>query len=245
MPPEGRMSKKLLGLTDEIRRMVLEAKPGRLIGQEPELCEKLRCTRAMLRQACRLLEFQGLLVVKRGARGGYFGARPSAESVVATAAIYLEAREISLEEALRATNTFTIAAMKLACECPLNHPGRQHLQDLRCELSQKYPEDMDAIEFASDEGRIDEVIFELVNNDPLELLIKILNRVSINEFGERVFVRQPQRRVHFRQLRFTMIDAILARDTNAAEAAMRELHNCVLDWLPLDPESRTALAAVA
>lgn len=245
MSGDDRLSSRISAIVDRLREIILSTRPGTMIGQEPDLCARLGCTRAMLRQACRLLEFQGLLVVRRGVRGGYFGARPSADTVVETAAIYLEARQTSLEEALRAANTFTIEAVRLASACPRNHPARRHMMELRHELEGKFPEDMDAIEFAADEGRIDEAIFEMVNNDPLELLIKILNRISIHEFGERLFVRQPLRRVQFRNLRFQLIDHILAGHATEAMEVMNQMNARIVEWMPACPADELPRVATA
>lgn len=245
MPDDFSSSPKLSGLAQMLRARILELPEGTMIGQESDLMEGLGCTRAMLRQACRLLEFQGLLTVRRGPKGGYFGARPSPDTVVEAAAIYLEAKSASLEDALRATNTFTAEAMRLACDCPAGHPARRHLSELRDELRTKFPEDMDAIEFAEDDGRIDEVIYEMVSNEPLELFIKILNRMSTHEFGQRIFVRHPERRVHFRKLRFDLIDALLISDANAASEAMAALNRCIVLWMPIDDDAKAAIVRAA
>lgn len=245
MNSDERMSPKLKLLVDKLRNLILETKAGASIGQENDLCAALDCTRAMLRQASRVLEFQGLLTVRRGARGGYYGSRPTAATVVSTAALYFESRKTSLEEVMRATRTFTSEAVRLACECPAGHPARKHLRQVRAELAGKFPEDMDAFEFASDEVQIDEVIFEMVNNAPLELLIMILNRISVQEFGERLFVRQPARRVAWRNLRLQQIDALLRSDTDAAIQSMECLNAWVVKWLNADADIFDSMPSAA
>ena len=230
------MSPRVRGLADKLRSIILATKAGALVGQENQLCIRLACTRSMLRQASRILEFQGLLNVRRGVRGGYYSARPSAEAVVATAALYFETRKTTLEEVMRATMAFTSEAIRLACKCPQDHPARLHLSRVRAELATKFPEDMDAFEFASDEVKVDEVIFEMVNNAPLELLIKILNRISVHEFGERLFVRQPARRIAFRTLRIQQVDALLAADAAGAVDATERLIACVLEWMAYEAD---------
>jgi len=52
---------------------VLAAKEGALIGSEESLIADLGVSRSTLRQAARLLEREGLLRVKRGINGGYYG----------------------------------------------------------------------------------------------------------------------------------------------------------------------------
>lgn len=240
-----RMSPKLRSLVDQLRCLILETKVGLAIGQESELCAKLGCTRAMLRQASRVLEFQGLLAVRRGARGGYYSSRPSAATVVSTAALYFESRQTSLEEVMRATRAFTSEAMRLACECPRHHPARQHLSSVLADLATKYPEDMDAYLFASDEVQIDEVIFEMVSNAPLELLIKILNEISVKEFGKRLFVRQPGRRVAWRELRIQQIKALLASDVVGAVKAVEQLNAWVSEWLKSEADLRHSIPNAA
>lgn len=75
---------------DRLRAIVLAAEQEALIGSEDALIAQLGCSRSTVRQVARLLEREGLLRVKRGINGGYFGTRPDAGTIEATVSAYLQ-----------------------------------------------------------------------------------------------------------------------------------------------------------
>ena len=74
---------------DRLRSIVLQSEEGALIGSEDALIAQLGCSRSTVRQVARLLEREGLLRVRRGINGGYFGARPDAGTIEETVSAYL------------------------------------------------------------------------------------------------------------------------------------------------------------
>lgn len=63
---------------------------GELLGSEDEVIDRLDVSRVTVRQAARLLERDGLLLVKRGKNGGYFSSRPDVEMVETVVCAYLD-----------------------------------------------------------------------------------------------------------------------------------------------------------
>jgi DNA-binding FadR family transcriptional regulator len=75
------------------QRIVAEGlSPGQLIGTEPVLMERASVSRAVLREAVRLLEHHQIARMRRGPGGGLFVFEPSAAAVTDVAAIYLARR---------------------------------------------------------------------------------------------------------------------------------------------------------
>jgi GntR family transcriptional regulator, transcriptional repressor for pyruvate dehydrogenase complex len=70
--------------------MALTFPEGELIGSEDDVIAHLGVSRVTVRQAARLLERDGLLLVKRGKKGGYFSARPGLDMMEAVVCAYLE-----------------------------------------------------------------------------------------------------------------------------------------------------------
>lgn len=70
-----------------IRRNQLE--PGTTLGTEPQLMKLFGVSRAMFRSALRMLEFFGVVTVKRGIEGGLTVSEPNPEPTVQTAVLYL------------------------------------------------------------------------------------------------------------------------------------------------------------
>ena len=65
---------------------------GTLIGSEAELMERYGVSRAVLREAVRLLEHHDIAVMRRGPGGGLFVSEPGLEAVTDAVALYLDRR---------------------------------------------------------------------------------------------------------------------------------------------------------
>lgn len=98
----------------KLRRIVLDVAPGELIGSEDALVERLDCSRSTVRQVARLLEREGLLKVRRGINGGYFGARPDAGTIEAAVSSYLEILDIDSRDVTVVASSLWVEAMRKA-----------------------------------------------------------------------------------------------------------------------------------
>lgn len=98
----------------ELRKIVLELAPGTLLGSEEALIARLGCSRSTVRQVARLLEREGLLKVRRGINGGYFGARPDAGTIEATVSTYLETLDVDSHDATIVASALWVEAMRKA-----------------------------------------------------------------------------------------------------------------------------------
>src|SRR5262245_65248684 len=87
-------------IADEIRRLVVSGKvaDGDWLGHEPELVARFRVSRPSLREALRILEAEGLISVVRGVRGGVIVHAPDHRLAARTAALVLQARNVSLAD---------------------------------------------------------------------------------------------------------------------------------------------------
>jgi DNA-binding FadR family transcriptional regulator len=90
--------------------------PGELVGTEPELIEREGVSRALLREAVRLLEHHQIARMRRGPGGGLFVVAPSANAVTEMAAIYLARRGMKLAELAELRTGIEVAIADLAAE---------------------------------------------------------------------------------------------------------------------------------
>jgi DNA-binding FadR family transcriptional regulator len=74
-------------ITAQVRRQSLEV--GRAIGAEPELITRYGVSRAVFREAVRMLEFFGVVEVRRGKEGGLVVAQRDPSGTVGSALLYL------------------------------------------------------------------------------------------------------------------------------------------------------------
>ena len=90
--------------------------PGDLVGTEPELIEREGVSRALLREAVRLLEYHHIARMRRGPGGGLFVMAPSANAVTETAAIYLARQGMTLAELAELRTGVEVATTDLAAQ---------------------------------------------------------------------------------------------------------------------------------
>ena len=111
----------------ELRKIVLAREPGALIGREDALTAMLGCSRSTVRQVARLLEREGLLRVRRGINGGYFGARPDAGTIEAAVSSYLETLDIDSRDVTVVASALWVEVMRKAASA--NRDQAQKLAD--------------------------------------------------------------------------------------------------------------------
>jgi DNA-binding FadR family transcriptional regulator len=90
--------------------------PGDLVGTEPELIEREGVSRALLREAVRLLEHHQIARMRRGPGGGLYVMAPSANAVTETAAIYLARRGMQLADLAELRTGVEVAISDLAAQ---------------------------------------------------------------------------------------------------------------------------------
>jgi DNA-binding FadR family transcriptional regulator len=90
--------------------------PGEMVGTEPELIEREGVSRALLREAVRLLEHHQIARMRRGPGGGLFVMAPSTNAVTEVAAIYLARRGMQLNELAELRTGVEVAITDLAAE---------------------------------------------------------------------------------------------------------------------------------
>ena len=90
--------------------------PGALVGGEKELIEQEGVSRAVLREAVRLLEHHQIAGMRRGPGGGLFVLEPSASAVTEITAIYLARRGMELASLGELRTGVEVALAGLAAE---------------------------------------------------------------------------------------------------------------------------------
>jgi DNA-binding FadR family transcriptional regulator len=91
-----------------------DMEPGDLVGTETELIEREGVSRALLREAVRLLEHHQIARMRRGPGGGLFVMTPSANAVTDVAAIYLARQGMRLVELTELRTGVEVAIVDLA-----------------------------------------------------------------------------------------------------------------------------------
>lgn len=156
---------------DRLRKLVLACDPGVLIGSLAEVAALLGVGIVTVQQAARVLEYQGLLVVRRGPGGGYYGARPDDAALERSMAAWLHSHRSNSHEALEMVTLLESELIAAAARC-INEALRDELQVLatgieRCETGE------DRIAF--EEG-LHDLLFRMTERPLIELLSRVTLR---------------------------------------------------------------------
>ena len=204
-------AQRLVSATAEkMRDLILERAPDTLIGSLPELAKLLDVGITTVQQAARVLEHEGILAVRRGPGGGYFGRRPDAEALERSLATYLRVRRTDGYEALEMMTLLDCELMPAAARCT----DPQLLDELR-NLGARVDGCLSGDERVAFEDDLHAILFKMVDRP----LIELLAQVSIRFYRSRpippIFEGEGGLRA-WRQWRHQIIDAILSQDSERA-----------------------------
>jgi DNA-binding FadR family transcriptional regulator len=142
---------------------------GTLLGSEAELLERYEVSRAVFREAVRLVEHQQVAGTRRGPGGGLVVTEPSVDAVIDAVVLYLYRAEARLDELFEALIVLEEIVTDLA-------PGRLDERG----LTQLWPflQTGDA-DRGADPRALHAVLASITQNPALELFVDVLNRVAM------------------------------------------------------------------
>ncbi len=87
---------------------------GELLGSEADLIERYQVSRAVLREANRLLEFHRVVRTQRGVGGGIFVSAPDEMATTDALAVYLDSRGVTAQQVFEVREAVELANVDLA-----------------------------------------------------------------------------------------------------------------------------------
>jgi DNA-binding FadR family transcriptional regulator len=215
---ESRHGKGAEAVARNITRIIVTEglRPGELVGTEPQLIEREGVSRALLREAVRLLEHHQIAQMRRGPGGGLFVVAPSAHAVTEVAAIYLARRGMKLAELAELRVGVELATTELAA-ARIDEEG---VAALRQTLARE--------ETATDAERA-EAMYDLhaavavaAHNRALHLVALVLIRLSrLHQIEQLAPKAQRQIRLELANAHAGIAGAIVDGDATAAREGMR------------------------
>src|SRR6516164_1923925 len=101
----------------KLRDLILAREPGTQIGSLSEVAQALGVGIVTVQQAARILEHEGLLEVRRGPGGGYYGARPDDAALERSVAAYLRVHGSAYREVLEMMSLLDTELIPAAARC--------------------------------------------------------------------------------------------------------------------------------
>lgn len=192
--------------TNGLRERIFAADPGTFIGSLQDLARTLEVGIVTLQQAARVLEHEGLLEVRRGPGGGYYGTRPDDAALERALHSYMRMNPASYEEALDMTSLLFNELATAAAGCQ----DEALLAELR-----KLAEGLNGLAsseaFGAFEADFQDLLFRMVRRPLFEMLTRVTLNYSatrqtppIHDFSEGITQWCEGRR--------RIIGAILAND---------------------------------
>ncbi|MFA7586694.1 MAG: GntR family transcriptional regulator [Novosphingobium sp.] len=197
-------------ITERLRERIFAVDPGEQIGSLPDLACELGVGIVTVQQAARILEHEGLLDVRRGPGGGYYGRRPDAAVLERSLAAYMRSEPASWEEALDMTSLLFNELCAAAARCTDSQRQDELVQFARKVTDSGIEPDMAALEL-----EFQDVLFRMVNRPLFELLTRVTLRFSAMrpaEAAQRGLISAHR----WREGRNRIIDAILHQDEELA-----------------------------
>jgi GntR family transcriptional regulator, transcriptional repressor for pyruvate dehydrogenase complex len=163
-------------IADELRRLIVTGKlsEGDSLGREPELVERFGVSRPSLREALRILEAEGLISVMRGVLGGVVIHEPDESTTARSAALLLQARNVSLADVHEARTLLEPSAVRVIASRRARRAATAELQEVVDEQEQALA---DPESFGPANTRFHERLVALAGNQTLGIVAKMLNEI--------------------------------------------------------------------
>jgi DNA-binding FadR family transcriptional regulator len=212
--PEGQ--KRAEQVAREIFQSVVadRLEPGYLLGSEPELIERYGVSRAVFREAVRLLEHHQIAIMRRGPGGGLFVAAPSPAAVSDVVALYL---------ARQGTGIAALAELRIRVEVALVDLVIDRLDTAGAAVLEEAAE-LDEADQPADVAihSLHSAIAGLVGNRALELIVLVLIRLTrFHQYRPRSAREEAEIRSAVNRAHLGIARAIQSRDRELARKRMR------------------------
>lgn len=141
---------------------------GEVLGSEPELLERYGVSRAVFREAVRLVEHKEVARMRRGPGGGLVVTVPTVESVMDAVAVYLFYVGANVDEVFEAR----LVLEEFVTELAPSRLGEAEVLALREQLAKERAGEADGYR------ELHALLAQLTHNPALEFFVDLMNRVS-------------------------------------------------------------------
>lgn len=194
----------------KLREKILACEPQTFIGSLPDLAKEMNVGIVTVQQAARVLEHEGLLSVRRGPSGGYYGMRPDEAALERAFAVYLRVHGFTTRESHEMLSVLDCEIMPAAARC----------KDEKLRTSMRaLMERIDGCETAEEriafERETRDLLFKMVARPLVELLCRVTSRLYAASPWGPLFVGKDGTAL-WKTSRRRLLTAIVERDEDLA-----------------------------
>ena len=219
-------------VAQQIEREIIESEwpVGRVLGSEATLAASYGVSRAVMREATRILEHHLVVAPRRGTGGGVVVARPSMEAVLPPLALFLDYEGVSPSQLFESRCIIELAAVELAAQ-RISVSGRRRLQEA---LVAEEREMTDPHRYLVSHA-LHVLIADLSGNPTLRLFVAALTQLSSAHARERFKAVTRPRAVEvggeIATAHRRIVDAVVKGDAALARRRMLSHLEAITPWL--------------
>ncbi len=238
-PPQGEARGKLAAqvawrIEDDIVRAGWPV--GAVIGSEPTLIERYKVSRAVFREAVRIVEHHQVATMRRGPSGGLIVRAPDEVAVTTALGVYLEYVGITIESILRARFIIESLAAALA-PARITEDGIRTLREIIARQ-----ETADPTEFGS-HHQLHHAIAAATGNPVLVLFVDVLNSLTFRYAAHRYATtrrsaspaRQAQVSEEVHRNHAAIAEAVIGGDAARAQHLAAVHLEAMHEWMTAPP----------
>ena len=171
--------KKPQQIADELRGLIVSGQlsEGDSLGHEPDLVAQFGVSRPSLREALRILEAEGFVTVVRGVRGGVVVHAPDEKMTARSAALLLQARNVSLADVFQARNLLEPIAARSIAVSATARDRRSAVKDLRALILEEELAIEDPEAFGVANAAFHQRLVALGGNQTLSIVSEMLTEI--------------------------------------------------------------------
>jgi DNA-binding FadR family transcriptional regulator len=192
---------------------------GSLLGSEAELIERYGVSRAVFREAMRIVDHHGVAEMRRGPGGGLVITEPNLGAVVRAVSLQLQYERIRPEDVAESRKVLELSCVRLATE-RLNAPAAARIEEFLEREQERIKETRKSRRARGDLPSHDFhlLLADLTGNPALRVFVQMITRVLGEQSPRARSLERVAEEVHTVHARIA--EALIAGD---AEAAVRRM----------------------
>lgn len=209
---------------------------GTVLGSEPELIERYRVSRAVFREAIRIVDHHGVAQMRRGPGGGLVVAKPDLDAVVRAVALQLEFAHIRQDQVYEARKAIELKCVEIATN-QIDDDGKRRLRELleaeeeriKATRQRRRPRgDLPSHDFHS-------LLAELTGNPAMHLFAQMIILVLGGQSPRAHSLESVAHDVHLAHVKIA--EAVIAGDSEVAQRRMAKHLESVMNYITKTSDS--------